>query len=79
MTLPVSPSCSENAHDHMFDHNSDHSKISYPGVVQPIERAVWDREAVGLSPTTRTKDPLKSAIPEDFAISLFIAVQDLSA
>lgn len=26
----------------------------YPGVVQLIERVVWDHEAVGLSPTTRT-------------------------
>ena len=27
----------------------------YPGVVQLIERAVWDREAVSLSLTTRTR------------------------
>ena len=32
-------------------------KTEYPGVVQLIERAVWDREAESLSLSTRTKAP----------------------
>lgn len=31
-----------------------------------VERAVWDREAAGSKPVTRTKNPLKSQISEDF-------------
>ena len=42
------------------------AKIEYPGVVQLIERAVWDREAESLSLSTRTKIPLKSLISEGF-------------
>ena len=41
-------------------------KSKYPGVVQLIERAVWDREAESLSLSTRTKAPLKSLISEGF-------------
>ena len=41
-------------------------KSEYPGVVQLIERAVWDREAESLSLSTRTKAPLKSLISEGF-------------
>ena len=33
------------------------AKTEYPGVVQLIERAVWDREAESLSLSTRTKAP----------------------
>ena len=42
------------------------AEIEYPGVVQLIERAVWDREAESLSLSTRTKIPLKSLISEGF-------------
>ena len=42
------------------------AKTKYPGVVQLIERAVWDREAESLSLSTRTKTPLKSLISEGF-------------
>ena len=31
-----------------------------------VERAVWDREAAGSKPVTRTINPLKSLISEDF-------------
>ena len=36
------------------------TEIEYPGVAQMVERAVWDREAAGSKPVTRTKIPLKS-------------------
>ena len=52
-------------------------EIEYPGVVQLIERAVWDREAESLSLSTRTKIPLKSLISEGFSYSLSIAAQIL--
>ncbi len=42
------------------------AKIEYPGVVQLIERVVWDHEAESLSLSTRTKTPLKSLISEGF-------------
>ena len=38
-----------------------------PGVAQMVERVVWDHEAAGSKPVTRTKNPLKSAISEDFS------------
>ena len=41
-------------------------KSEYPGVVQLIERVVWDHEAASLSLATRTKTPLKSLISEGF-------------
>ena len=41
-------------------------KSKYPGVVQLIERVVWDHEAESLSLSTRTKIPLKSLISEGF-------------
>ena len=41
-------------------------EIEYPGVVQLIERVVWDHEAESLSLSTRTKIPLKSLISEGF-------------
>ena len=53
------------------------AEIEYPGVVQLIERAVWDREAESLSLSTRTKIPLKSLISEGFSYSLSIAAQGL--
>ena len=40
------------------------TEIEYPGVVQLIERVVWDHEAESLSLSTRTKIPLKSLISE---------------
>ena len=54
------------------------AEIEYPGVVQLIERVVWDHEAASLSLATRTKTPLKSLISEGFSYSLSIAAQDLS-
>ena len=42
------------------------AEIEYPGVVQLIERVVWDHEAESLSLSTRTKTPLKSMISEGF-------------
>ena len=42
------------------------TEIEYPGVVQLIERVVWDHEAESLSLSTRTKIPLKSTISEGF-------------
>lgn len=51
------------------------AEIEYPGVVQLIERAVWDREAESLSLSTRTKIPLKLLISEGFFLSLSIAAQ----
>ena len=42
------------------------AEIEYPGVVQLIERVVWDHEAESLSLSTRTKIPLKSTILEGF-------------
>ena len=42
------------------------AEIEYPGVVQLIERVVWDHEAASLSLATRTKTPLKSLISEGF-------------
>ena len=53
-------------------------KSEYPGVVQLIERVVWDHEAASLSLATRTKTPLKSLISEGFSYSLSIAAQDLT-
>ena len=49
------------------------AEIEYPGVVQLIERVVWDHEAESLSLSTRTKIPLKSLISEGFSYSLSIA------
>ena len=53
-------------------------KTEYPGVVQLIERVVWDHEAESLSLSTRTKIPLKSVISEGFSYSLSIAAQEVS-
>ena len=53
------------------------AEIEYPGVVQLIERVVWDHEAASLSLATRTKIPLKSLISEGFSYSLSIAAQNL--
>ena len=46
------------------------AEIEYPGVVQLIERVVWDHEAESLSLSTRTKTPLKSLISEGFFLFL---------
>ena len=46
------------------------AEIEYPGVVQLIERVVWDHEAESLSLSTRTKTPLKSLISEGFFLIL---------
>ena len=47
----------------------------YPGVAQLVARLLWEQDAVGSSPATRTKSPLKSLISEGFFYSLSIAVQ----
>ena len=52
------------------------AEIEYAGVVQLIERVVWDHEAESLSLSTRTKIPLKSLISEGFSYSLSIAAQE---
>ena len=51
------------------------AEIEYPGVVQLIERVVWDHEAESLSLSTRTNPPLKSTISEGGSYSLSIAAQ----
>lgn len=53
------------------------AETEYPGVVQLIERVVWDHEAASLSLATRTKTPLKSLITEGFIYSLSIAAQEV--
>lgn len=35
-----------------------------------VERVVWDHEAAGSKPVTRTKNPLGSMISEDFLLFL---------
>ena len=74
----IFPDCRKR-HKSGFDHRNDHrqkklfsarrgimAEIEYPGVVQLIERVVWDHEAASLSLATRTKIPLKSLISEGF-------------
>ena len=41
-------------------------KSKYPGVAQLVARVVWDHQAAGSNPVTRTKSPLKSTISADF-------------
>ena len=50
----------------MADYRQLRLSISYPGVAQMVERVVWDHEAAGSKPVTRTKKPLKSLISEVF-------------
>ena len=50
----------------MADYRQLRLSISYPGVAQLVERVVWDHEAAGSKPVTRTKKPLKSLISEVF-------------
>ena len=47
-------------------------KSKYPGVAQLVARVVWDHQAAGSNPVTRTKNPLKSLISADFVHLLFI-------
>ena len=42
-----------------------------PGVAQLVARMVRVHEAVGSNPATRTKNPLKSVISEDFLLLFF--------
>ena len=53
------------------------NKISYlfPGVAQLVARVVWDHQAAGSNPVTRTKNPLESMISEDFL--LFYSIDQL--
>ena len=46
--------------DHISDHNGSNFKTSYPGVAQLVARLVWDQDAAGSNPVTRTKRPLIS-------------------
>ena len=39
----------------------------YPGVAQLVARLLWEQDAVGSSPATRTKIPLKSLILGGFS------------
>lgn len=55
----------------MFDHSYAELKISHPGVVQLIERAVWDREAESLSLSTRTNFKPSSDISVGGLFALF--------
>jgi hypothetical protein len=48
--------------------NFQKEKIEYPGVAQLVARVVWDHQAAGSNPVTRTKNPLKSSISEDFSM-----------
>ena len=41
-------------------------KSKYPGVAQLVARVVWDHQAAGSNPVTRTKIPLKSLISAGF-------------
>ena len=47
---------------------SRNRKSKYPGVAQLVARVVWDHQAAGSNPVTRTKNPLKSSISEDFSM-----------
>ena len=49
-------------------------KSQYPGVVQLVARMVWDHQAAGSSPVTRTKAPLKLLISE--GLYLFFTLYD---
>ena len=50
----------------------------YPGVAQLVARLLWEQDAGGSSPSTRTKTPLKSSISEGFSYSLAIVAQILN-
>ena len=53
------------------------SLTAHPGVAQLVARLLWEQDAAGSNPVTRTKTPLKSTISEGFSYSLSIAAQDL--
>ena len=46
------------------------NKISYlfPGVAQLVARVVWDHQAAGSNPVTRTKTPLKPLVSGEFLL-----------
>ena len=46
------------------------NKISYsfPGVAQLVARVVWDHQAAGSNPVTRTKTPQKPMVSEEFSL-----------
>ena len=48
------------------------NKISYssPGVAQLVARVVWDHQAAGSNPVTRTKTPLKPLVSGEFFLIL---------
>ena len=54
--------------DHISDHIGSNFKISYPGVAQLVARLVWDQDAAGSNPVTRTKRPLISCEIRGFYI-----------
>ena len=71
----------------MADYRQLRLSISYPGVAQLVERVVWDHEAAGSKPVTRTRKPAEiirfqrvfyvncSIFSKSY--SLIIAAQDL--
>ena len=71
----------------MADYRQLKTSISYPGVAQMVERVVWDHEAAGSKPVTRTRKPAEiirfqrvsyvncSIFSKSY--SLIIAAQDL--
>lgn len=42
--------------DHINDHRQQKTKQPYPGIAQLVARVVWDHQAGGSSPSTRTKN-----------------------
>ena len=49
-------------------------KSKYPGVAQLVARVVWDHQAAGSNPVTRTKNPLKSLISVGFSYQKVINI-----
>ena len=48
----------------MDAHRQQNRKIQYPGVVQLVARVVWDHQAAGSSPVTRTITALSFWYPK---------------
>ena len=52
--------------------------MHFPGVAQMVERVVWDHEAAGSRPVTRTKTPLKPMVSEEFLHFFDLSLQIVS-
>ena len=50
--LPLAGNWSKTGIDPIFDHSW---KIPYPGVAQLVARLLWEQDAAGSNPVTRTK------------------------